>query len=196
MPASRHFAAVATLATVFLAGLSCSDESITGPKEPVHANTGSLVALNTLVPSGAVEALIQQDPPTADGLITLVVRVYAKDVAINAYQGVVTFDPHAFQLVRVYPAAGFENEAHVLNTTQFSSGTVRFAACTPDAFIGADGPDGVEAFRFVVRPLRDIGTAELAAQLSVVGGADGNAVASDHVLSVPGLFDALGAPVR
>ena len=169
----RRFA----LAACLLLLVACQDETIALPREePIIT-----------VPSGAVQALIQQEAATADGLVTFVVRVLANDVTISSFQGTVSFAPGSFELVDKKTATGSGMTA-VLNAEAFAEGHMRFAALTPTQFDSIAGGSGVEAFRFTVRPLRAVEEAHLVATLDVVGTDAGAAVGADRMLASPGVM--------
>jgi hypothetical protein len=139
-----------------------------------------------------VQPAIQQEPLSADGTVTFVIRVLANQVGVSAYQGVVTFSPGAFELVDVHAPAGLGSESHLLNSEGFDQGRVRFAAFTPTSFAGTNIGDGVEALRLTVRPLRPVEDSNLIATLDVVSGETGAPVAATNVLASPGIQNAPG----
>jgi hypothetical protein len=149
-------------------------------------------SLTTIVPSGAVQAVIQQESVSADGSMTFVVRVLTKDVIVSSFQGAVTFAPGAFELVSAKSPNAGEAEAYLLNPAQFSNGRILFAAFTPRSFGTASVGSGTEAFRFTVRPLRPLDQANLVATLTAVGRETGVRMAADRVYASPGVHDASG----
>jgi hypothetical protein len=171
----RRFAA----AGILVALVACQDETIAPPREaPVIS-----------VPSGAVQALIQQEATTPDGLITFVVRVLANNVSVSSYQGTVTFAPGSFELIEKGTPSGSGMTA-VLNTDTFAEGRIRFAGLTPTQFDSIASASGVEAFRFTVRALRPVEESNLLATLDVVGTDVGAAVGADRLLASPGVMAA------
>jgi len=126
------------------------------------------------VPPGAVRAEIVQEPLGADGSVTFVVRVRTRDRALSAFQGVVTFSAGAFELVDV-TATDRGGETRLFNEEEFAHGRIRFAAMTPTTFASAP-EEGIEAFRFTVRPLRAVAEADLEAKLEVASEEDGVAL--------------------
>jgi hypothetical protein len=126
------------------------------------------------VPRGAVRADIVQEPLAADGSVTFVVRVRTRDVVLSAFQGVVTFSPGAFELVGV-TATDRSGETRLFNEAAFAHGRIRFAAMTPTTFAPAP-EEGIEAFRFTVRPLRAIAEANLEATVEVASEEEGVAL--------------------
>jgi hypothetical protein len=155
--------------------VACQDETIAPPREaPVIS-----------VPSGAVQALIQQEAATPDGNVTFVVRVLANNLTISSFQGTVTFAPGSFELVDKRTPAGV---TAVLNADGFSEGRLRFAALTPTQFDSIASGSGVEAFRFTVRPLRPVEDAHLLATLDVAGTDVGAALGAERMLASPGVM--------
>lgn len=148
--------------------------------------------LTTIVPSGGVQAAIQEEAPAPDGSRTFVVRVMTNDVIVSSYQGNVTFEPGAFELVSVKSPQGGEAEAYFLNAAEFSSGRIHFAAFTPRTFGGSSVGNGMEAFRFTVRAVRTLDQAHLVATLTVVGRETGVRMAADRLYASPGVHDAAG----
>ena len=142
---------------------------------PADAPGGNLSAL---VPNGSVQTAIQQQPTAPDGSITFVVTVMAQGVGVSAYQGSVTFVPGVLQLVSVTTPQGSDNEVHAVNAADFAAGRIRFAACSATVFAGTDVADGVEAFRFTVRAVGLVESANLASTLSVAGTESGAGVAA------------------
>lgn len=175
---SRRFAAVGFL-VLFAA---CQQDETSSPPRTTTPPISE-------VPSGAVQAMIQQSVDTTGGLTTFVVRVRANDVTVSSYQGTVSFTPGAFELVdKKTPNAG--GAVAVLNTDGFAQGRIRFGALTPTQFDSIATASGVEAFRFTVRALRPVGEANLVATLDVVGTDVGAAVGADRMLASPGVMKA------
>src|SRR4026207_498373 len=98
---------------------ACQDEAMPPPRE----------ARIVSVPLGAVQAVIQQEPTTPDGLVTFVVRVLSNNLTVSSYQGTVSFAPGSFELVEKRSATGSGLTA-VLNADAFAEGRIRFAALT------------------------------------------------------------------
>lgn len=173
------------LGTVALAAAGCRDSSFGAP--------GSDGSVN--LPHGSVQAAVLADTTAGDGSITYIVRVMARDLVVSSYQGVVTFTPGAFTLVSTSTPSGPAGETYVLNPAGFAEGNIRFAALTTTAFNAAATGDGVEAFRFTVRPVGGGSQSGVTATLDVVGTDVGRAVAPDRVLASPGVR-MLTAPSR
>lgn len=164
------------------ASMACHDDD---PVRPVES-------LRVQVPSGTVQAVIQSVPGGRNGEVTLIVRVVSNGVPVGAYQGSVTFAPGAFTLVYASSAGASDDAAHVLNTSTFAEGRIRFAAFTATRFAEAETEDGTEAFRFTVKPLQPVAAADLTVTLETVGESTGTAVAADRVLASPGVHDRSG----
>jgi hypothetical protein len=157
--------------------VACQDETISPPREaPIIA-----------VPSGAVQAVIQQEPATTDGLVTFVVRVLANNLTVSAFQGSVTFAPGSFELVEKRTPAG-PGGMTVLNAEGFAEGRIRFGSLTATQFDSIAVGSGIEAFRFTVRPLRPVGESNLLATLEVVGTDMGATVGADRMLASSGVM--------
>ena len=170
------------VASVALVAAGCQDDHPVAPAP----------ALTTTVPRGGVQAAIQQEPLATDGSITFVVRVMTKDVVMSSYQGTVSFAPGALQLVSAKAPQSADGEAYFLNSAEFAAGRIRFASFTAKSFVGTDAGNGVEAFRFTVRPLRPLEQANLVATLDIVGKETGVGVAADRLYASPGVHDAAG----
>ena len=169
----RRLAVAASLVLI----AACQDETIAPPREaPIIP-----------VPLGAVQAVIQQEATTPDGLVTFVIRVLANNLTVSSYQGSVTFAPGSFELIekRTPTASGM---TAVLNADAFAEGRIRFAALTPTQFDSIAGGSGVEAFRFTVRPLRPVEESNLVATLDVVGTDVGASIGADRMLASPGVM--------
>jgi len=172
------------LGTVALAAAGCRDGGLGAPSD------GSVN-----LPHGSVQAAVVADTSARDGSVTYIVRVLARDVVVSSYQGVVTFAPGALTLVSTSTPTGQAGETYVLNPEGFAQGRIRFAALTTTSFGGAATGDGVEAFRFTVRPYNPASQSGVTATLDVVGTDVGRAVAPDRVLASPGV-QMLTAPIR
>lgn len=172
---SRRYAVAASLALL----VACQDETIAPPREaPIIS-----------VPTGAVQAVIQQEATTADGLVTFVVRVLANNLTVSSFQGTVTFAPGSFELVdKKTPTTG--GMTAVLNAEAFAEGRIRFAALTPTQFDSISVGAGVEAFRFTVRPLRAVEESNLVASLDVAGSDVGASIGADRMLGSQGVLAA------
>jgi hypothetical protein len=156
---------------------ACQDETISPPREAPIIN----------VPAGAVQAVIQQESATEDGLVTFAVRVLSNDLTVSSFQGTVTFAPGSFELVSNETRPGTGMTA-VLNTNKFAEGRITFAALTPTKFDSISAGGGIEAFRFTVRPLKAVSEANLVATLDVVGTDLGAAIGADKMLSSRGVL--------
>ena len=168
----------AALAASLVLLVACQDETISPPREaPIIS-----------VPSGAVQAVIQQEATTPDGLVTFVVRVLANNLTISSFQGTVTFNPGSFELVDKKTPAGSGGITAVLNADKFAEGQMRFAALTPTQFDSIAAGSGIEAFRFTVRPLRAVSDANLVATLDVAGTDVGASIGADRMLASPGVM--------
>jgi hypothetical protein len=139
------------------------------------------------VPPGVVQPAIQQGPLAPDGSITFSVRVLSNQVGVSAYQGAVTFAPGAFELVSADAPAGAGGDGYLINTDEFASGRIRFAAFTPTTFRETTSGDGVEAMRLTIRPLRPVDDANIVAALDVVSGETGISVQANRVLPSSGV---------
>jgi hypothetical protein len=169
----RRFAVATSM--VLLA--ACQDENIAPTRE------APLIA----VPSGAAQAVIQQEATTADGLVTFVVRVLANNLTVSSFQGTVAFAPGSFELVDKRTPAG-AGGITVLNADGFADGRIRFGALTTTQFDSITVGNGVEAFRFTVRPLRPVQESNLVATLDVVGTDVGATIGADRMLASPGVM--------
>ena len=145
-----------------------------------------LSALTAALPSGSVEAVIQQEAGPTPGTVQLTVRVLAKDNVIAAYQGALTFTVGAFDPVSVSTPNGTDGEAHLVNSTDVAAGRLPFAAYAPERF-GTD-----EAFSLVVRPILPLDAMHLRAALDVAGVASGRALAATSLRRSAGVRDAAG----
>jgi hypothetical protein len=179
--APRRLAAAALLALA----VACADDTAAPAAAPILE-----------VPSGAVQAAIQQEAQTPDGLTTLVVRVVSNGLSVSSYQGVVRFAPGSLELVETKTPAPRSAETHILNVEGFADGAIRFAALTASEFLDAKSTSGTEAFRFTVRALRPIQDAHIVVTLDVVGTDVGSAVAASRVLASPGVQNAAGQIIR
>lgn len=171
----RWYSLVAPLLTLAMA--ACRDDQIA---------SAPLSALTAALPSGSVEAVIQQEAGPTPGTVRLTVRVLAKDTVIAAYQGALTFTAGAFELVSVSTPEGTDGEAHLVNSTTLAAGRLPFAAYAPERF-GTD-----EAFSVVVRPTLPLDAMHLSAALDVAGVASGRALAATSLRRSAGVRDASG----
>jgi hypothetical protein len=176
--------AALTVSIAFVSG--CQSDGPSAPGTP----------LSSLPPSGAVQAVVQQQPVAKDGNVTFVVRILSNGVGVSAYQGDITFEPGAFALVSMSAPDGVDGDAHVLNSSEFATGRIRFAAFTPTAFVGTNTGDGLEAFRFTVKPAASTALANVVATLGVVGTEDGAAISTDRVLASRGVRDITGQLIK
>jgi hypothetical protein len=133
------------------------------------------------VPGGTVRAEITEEALEADGALTLVVRVRARNAALSAYQGAVTFTPGAFELVSI-SAPERAGESYLFNPTEFEAGRIRFAAMSPVPFADVNAVGGIEAFRVTVRPLRPLAEANLAATVDIASLENGASLTSEQLL--------------
>ena len=148
--------------------------------------TAPLSALTAALPSGAVEAVIQQEAGPSPGTVRLTVRVLARDTVLAAYQGALTFAPGAFELVSVSTPDGTDGETHLVNSSTLPAGRLPFAAYAPERF-GTD-----EAFSVVVRPTLPLDAMHLSAALDVAGVASGRALAGTSLRRSAGVRDDAG----
>jgi hypothetical protein len=172
----RWYSLVAPLLTLAVA--ACRDDQM--------IVSAPLSALTAALPSGSVEAVIQQEAGPTPGTVRLTVRVLAKDTVIAAYQGALTFTAGAFELVSVSTPEGNDGEAHLVNSTTLAAGRLPFAAYAPERF-GTD-----EAFSVVVRPTLPLDAMHLSAVLEVAGVASGRALAATSLRRSAGVRDAAG----
>ena len=200
MKDSRLFRVLALSAAALGAfAVGChGDRSVAPVDGPAEVPTGTPAGaptrnLSALVPAGSVQSAIQQEPTAADGSITFVVRVMAQGVGVSAYQGAVTFVPGVFQLVSITAPPGRGEEVFAVNPGEFAAGRIRFAACAATTFVGTDVGDGVEAFRFTVRTLGSVASANLASTLSVVGLETGVGLAAERLLASPAVLGTTAA---
>jgi len=175
MPRRRWFSLVAPFLT--LAVVACRDDQIA---------TAPLSVLTAALPSGAVEAVIQQERGPAPGTVRLTVRVLAKDTVLAAYQGALTFAVGAFEVVSVSTPVGSDGEVHLVNSTDLAAGRLPFAAYAPERF-STD-----EAFSVVVRPTLPLDAMHLSAALDVAGVASGRALAGTSLRRSAGVRDVAG----
>ena len=197
-----RFAAL-VVATIGVFAVACHGDRPVSPLAagPTDLPDGTQAAvpgtgLSALVPSGSVQVAIQQQPTAADGSITFIVRVVSNGVGVSAYQGAVTFAPGVLQLVSLAVPPGNGDEVYVVNPGDFAAGRLRFAACAATTFAGTDLGDGLEAFRFVVRPAGSLASANLTATLGVVGTETGAGLAAQRLLPSAGVLAATAAPAR
>ncbi len=188
---ARRWRIALAVAAMSVLGVACTDVNPVAPGgtsptlPPVTPPRPPGVPLSSLVPPGAVQPAIQQEPQAADGTVTYVVRIVANAVAVSAYQGEVTFSPDVFQLVSVTPPPNASDVISLVNAAEFPAGRLRFAGCTATIFAGTDVGDGIVAFRFTVRVLGDIAHANISATVAVVGTELGAGVAPEHLLRSP-----------
>ncbi|MDB4908590.1 MAG: hypothetical protein JWO05_3374 [Gemmatimonadetes bacterium] len=173
MNASRITVAIATAA--LLGATACEDG-----KNP------AAVAVDpaTTVPTGAVQVLVQQQPVTTPGRLTFAVKVLTKDVSVGAYQGALTFEPGSFELVSIESASAKDGEFHIVNSSEFAKGRIRFAAYATESF------DGSDAFTITVKPLVPLENAKLVGALDVAGEVTGAAVSKTMLQSSRGILEA------
>ena len=173
MNSSRLSVLVCALALV---GASACDDG----KNPAAVGPDPAAAL----PTGAIQVLVQQQPVTTAGRLTFAVKVITKDVSVGAYQGALTFEPGAFELVSVESPSAKDGEFHIVNTADFAKGRIRFAAYATEAF------DGTDAFLVTVKPLVPLENAKLVGALDVAGEVTGAAVAKTMLQSSRGILEA------
>jgi hypothetical protein len=150
-----------------------------------RAPTAPPVDLVKTIPMGAAQVIVEQQPASAAGSLTFVVRVLSNGVKMGAYQGAVTFVPGAFELVSVETPKDAGSDYYIVNSSAFAEGRIRFAAYTTEAF------SGTEAFRVTVKPLRPVSQAMLAGALEVAGEVTGSAVPAARLKPSQGIHDAM-----
>jgi hypothetical protein len=106
-------AALAVVAVV----TSCADKHPTAPQTD----------LVTLVGTGNVQVMVQQDTRASGDSAIFVVSVVGNGVPVASYQGVLTFDPNALSISQVPTPSGTTGEFRIVNAAEVASGTVRFA---------------------------------------------------------------------
>jgi hypothetical protein len=143
-------------------------------------------ATQPLAVQGAVQAVLEQQTPAADGAVTFVVRVRGNGVTLSSFQGEVTFAPGSLELVAMTTPPSEGGAMRFINPDDFASGRIRFAGLTPTAFSAADVTAGVEAFRFTARALRPLPDVNVVAALDVAGRNSGDVVPAARLYSSSG----------
>jgi hypothetical protein len=165
---------IALLALLTATSACSEDRPLAGPVDPLRD-----------LPEGAVQAMVQQRPGTEPGTVEYTVRVLGRRSDVAAYQGIVTFDVGAMELLQVRTPEAGDGEVHIVNSTTAMEGTIRFAAYAPEKF-GTD-----EAFTMVVRP-RMSGVPDITATLDVAGTEAGKALDGTLLRASSGVRDVQG----
>jgi hypothetical protein len=142
------------------------------------------------VPQGSIQLFVQQESADGGGQYTFVVRVVSNGVKMGAYQGEVTFQPGALELVGVETPKTGDADFHIVNAANFASGRIKFAAYTTAESFG-----GTEALRLKVKTSRSIADAQLAGKLDVAGETTGASVSKTKLLASRGIVDAVTSRV-
>jgi hypothetical protein len=135
------------------------------------------------IPSGAVQAVVQRVAEYGKDSVLFRLHVGAKDVEVGAYQGRLTFNPAALEVLDIRPLT-VDGEFRIVNKDSVAAGSIPFAAFTSEAF------SSTVVFDLVVRPILDLQTANLVAQLAVVGETSGVAVEARRLRLNDGVRDA------
>ncbi|MES2179727.1 MAG: hypothetical protein V4550_17845 [Gemmatimonadota bacterium] len=160
------------LAAVLCAAAACTDDA-TPIASPI-----------TMVPTGDVQVVIQQDKSVVGEDAVFIVQVVANGLPVAAYQGDVTFSPEAMKVMSVRTAENKDGEFRVVNSEQLESGHIKFAVFAPEAL------GSTEAFRFVARLNGPLSAANVVGALDVVGEASGVSVSTSKIRKSVGIYDA------
>jgi len=146
-------------------------------KEP----TAPALQLAQFVPVGKVQVMITQDTRVTGDSAVFVVSVVGKGLPMASYQGTVTFNTAALQVVEAVTPNAASGEFRIVNAAEAASGTIRFAGFATENF------SSVEAFRIVGRfkpgklPLNMVGALDVAGEVSGSAIKASNLRASDAV---------------
>lgn len=140
-------------------------------------------SINEPIPSGEVQAVVQRVAEYGRDSVVFRVHVGAKDVEVGAYQGRLSFDPAALQVLAVR-VPSIEGEFRVINKDSLAAGAIPFAAFTAEAF------KETQVFEILAKPIQDLAAAKLIATLSVVGQPTGTAVEARRIRRNDGVRDA------
>lgn len=169
---------IPVLAILALAAVACRDER--RPTAPTTLETA--VPLNK---KGSAQAVVVLEPGATAESAVLSVRVLTKDMTLGAYQGTLTFDANAFEILETKVPSGSDAQFNIVNTDGAAQGVIRFAAFATEKFASN------EAFRLTVKPRRQLSTVNFTTQLEVAGGTDGVALRESNLQASKGLRDAL-----
>lgn len=167
---------ISTLAILALAAIACRDD-----RHPIAP-----ASLETAVPlgKGGAQAVLVIEPGATSERAVLTVRVLSKDVNLAAYQGSLTFDADAFEIIEITVPSGIDAQFNIVNTDGAAKGVIRFAGFATEKFVSN------EAFRLTVKPKRQLGTVNFATRLDVAGGTNGVALRESNLQAATGLRDA------
>ncbi len=164
------------ITAALVAGAACNEDS----------QPAALVGPPPMEATG-VRAYVVQEPGGATDRVTLTVHVDSKSLGVAAYQGRLSFDPGAFELIE---ATTPDDNSRIVNSTTTAEGYIRFAGFAAEKF------DGTLALRLVVRPIKPLDAANMVASLEVVGEATGVAVAKEKLITQRGIFTKVAAQIQ
>ena len=146
--------------------------------------TAPVTSLDGLVAKGHVQIVIQQDRRVSGDSALFIVRVVGNDVPLAAYQGEVTFNAAAFEVLAVRVPESQNGEFRIVNSDAASTGRIQFAGLTPEAFTSS------EALRIVARVRDGLAGAALEGSITVAGEAAGTALRPELLRHSDGVRDA------
>jgi hypothetical protein len=133
---------------------SCADKHPTAPQTD----------LVTLVGTGNVQVMVQQDTRASGDSAIFVVSVVGNGVPVASYQGVLTFDPNALSISQVPTPSGTTGEFRIVNAAEVASGTVRFAGFATEKFSNTEVFRLVGVFKPGKVPVNIVGTLDVAGE--------------------------------
>lgn len=146
--------------------------------EPVAPNTLAPQLLPS-VPPNTVRGYVLVLPREGD-VTVLHVRIEANGLVLGAYQGNLTFNPGALEIIG---SNDTEVDFQAVNLDRAASGQVRFAAFT------ATGFKTTLALDLVVRTKRPLTREDATLALNVIGTLDGSRVDAQRIQILPTLVD-------
>jgi hypothetical protein len=162
------------LAVLSVVALGCLDERTPGPATSPVAGSSN----------GVAQAVVLLEPGATATNAVLTVRVLSADMTLGAYQGAVTFDAGAFELIEASLPTAASGQFNVVNTGSVAAGVIRFAGYATERFATT------EAFHLRVRPKRDLSQVSFVARLDAVGTMTGASLNKSRLLAGPGLREA------
>lgn len=164
------------LGLVAVLAMGCRDER--RPMAP--SSVESAIAVR----KGTATAVVVVEPGATRDRAVLTVRVLGNSLTIGAFQGSLTFERGAVELIETTVPTGIDGQFHIVNAENAREGVIRFAGFATEKFVGD------EAFRITIKPLRPLSSIRFGTQLEVAGGTDGVALREEQLVAGSGLRDA------
>ena len=154
--------------------VSCRDRMPTAPAR----------SLTDLVSKGRLQVIVQQDMSVRGDSAVFLVQVVGNGVPVASYQGTLTFNAAALQVMSVETPTPQTGEFFVANADDAANGRIRFAGFATRQF------SSTEVMRVVARVSGGLSAANLAATIDVAGGETGLVVPRAQIQGSDGVHDA------